>query len=723
MKKGFTLVELLAVIVIVGLLALLILPNIMNQINSQRIEVDKLTKELISVATEQYMDIRSNDFEYKDKDIYCITLQSLVDSKLLQVPIMDSNNEEIALSNFVKVNVSYGESPKPNFDIEITSECEGYIAPEEPDIVEIVYEFDYTGNYQTFTAEESGLYKFEAWGASGGSANNIEGGTGSYTSGFVTLEKGDIIYIYVGEKGYADSILYASTTPLRGTFNGNNGMNRRWTQSTTAIQIGSAGGGATDFRLVSGDWNNATSLNSRIMTSAGGGGSLYAKLDNGDVIAETTNSADGGGLIGYNPIISGSNTIYNAAMTTPTQTSGGISNYNNEGNKTSLFGVGNTGATAGAGGYYGGITSFFGGGSGSSYISGHTGAVAISSASNQTPKSGCTTGTPDNDCSIHYSNLTFSNTTMIDGAGYNWTKEKGNLVNMPNPNGGTYASEIGHSGDGYAKITYYKETVTPNEIVYEFDYTGNYQTFTAEESGNHKFEAWGASAVSSNGKGAYTSGNLELTKGDVIYIYVGEGNNGTTNGTSFNGGTGDYGGAAGGGATDFRLVSGDWYDFDSLKSRIMVAAGAGAGGLNNGTAYSHGGILTGIGTPSGGQGATQTAPGNLETNAPYALSRFGVGNGGCAGGGGYYGGGGSTCTSGGGGGGSSFISGMSGMNAISASSTSTNIIHTGQTNHYSGKVFTSIVAAAGNETMKSPNGDIQTGHSGNGYAKITYLGN
>ena len=29
---------------------------------------------------------------------------------------------------------------------------------------------------------------------------------------------------------------------------------------------------------------------------------------------------------------------------------------------------------------------------------------------------------------------------------------------------------------------------------------------------------------------------------------------------------------------------------------------------------------------------------------------------------------------------------------------------------------------AGNETMPSPNGGTEVGHSGNGYARITYLG-
>ena len=52
------------------------------------------------------------------------------------------------------------------------------------------------------------------------------------------------------------------------------------------------------------------------------------------------------------------------------------------------------------------------------------------------------------------SGKTFTNTVMIDGAGYKWTNTKGSLTLMPNPSGGTYSSGLGHHGNGYAKITY-----------------------------------------------------------------------------------------------------------------------------------------------------------------------------------------------------------------------------------------------------------------------------
>ena len=59
---------------------------------------------------------------------------------------------------------------------------------------------------------------------------------------------------------------------------------------------GRPGGGATDFRLMSGAWNSSTSLNSRIMVAAGGGGATNYGIS--AVGGPTTTGGYGGGLIG-----------------------------------------------------------------------------------------------------------------------------------------------------------------------------------------------------------------------------------------------------------------------------------------------------------------------------------------------------------------------------------------------------------------------------------------
>lgn len=267
-------------------------------------------------------------------------------------------------------------------------------------------------------------------------------------------------------------------------------------------------------------------------------------------------------------------------------------------------------------------------------------------------------------------------------------------------------------------------------MVYEFDYVGNYQEFTAIESGYYFIQLWGAVGNFAwdgiPGKGAYVGGNVRLEKGQKLYFYVGN-NNG------YNGGAGA---PKGGGATDVRLISGSTSNFNSLKSRIMVAAGGGGAERTTGGA---GGTLIGydaVGLHSGqisvATGGTQITGGikgsgddryNGGTDGSFGIGGSGASssdNGG-GGGGGYYGGGGITYA-GSGGGGSSFVSGCLGCNAISEASTSSNIIHTNQPNHYSGLIFESIVMIDGNSDMKLPNGDFSIGNTGNGFARIQFVG-
>ncbi|MDO5151335.1 MAG: glycine-rich protein, partial [Oscillospiraceae bacterium] len=79
------------------------------------------------------------------------------------------------------------------------------------------YTYSYTGQYQTFVAPATGFYKIELWGAQGGNSvgNNSRacsygrgnaygggcGGFGAYTSGVIKLNKGETLYVYVGQRG------------------------------------------------------------------------------------------------------------------------------------------------------------------------------------------------------------------------------------------------------------------------------------------------------------------------------------------------------------------------------------------------------------------------------------------------------------------------------------------------------------------------------------------
>lgn len=258
---------------------------------------------------------------------------------------------------------------------------------------------------------------------------------------------------------------------------------------------------------------------------------------------------------------------------------------------------------------------------------------------------------------------------------------------------------------------------------YTFSYKNQAQEFTTEASGYYEIKLWGAAGgslpSSRGGNGAYTKGIIYLNKGEIIYLYTGQKGEINQMTQSFNGGgiaaTTDNICTAGGGATDVRLVSGNWNNFDSLKSRIMVAAGG--AGSERGTTYGDAGGLQSFSSNSASDIATQTSgyKFGIGSNAVFGITASGSG-------GGYYGGkcGTSYLSSAGG---SSFISGYTGCNAISNASTESNIIHTGQPNHYSGKIFTGIEMKTGKDTIPTTDeSSTMSGNSSNGYAIIKYMG-
>ena len=300
-----------------------------------------------------------------------------------------------------------------------------YIQPQNYD--DTVWKYDFAGDYDTFKAPHAGSYKIELWGAQGGYSNAPKGG---YTSGAIDLNKGDTLYVYVGERNTSKSNVT--------TYNGG-----------TATAGGYPGGGATDVRLVaSTNWKDYTSLNSRIMVAGGGGGTT-----------ELFPAAYGGGLKGGVAYLTGYESYKNDPAT---QTHAGVSKHSCGLVPAASFGVGGP-CAGGGGGYWGGagsalINNYPGGGGGSSYISGHTGCVAIRTIDDRSPRLGtndvlCDDDTTDIKCSYHYSGLKFTSTVMIDGGGYNWTTVKGSeIVGMPTHDG--TGTMNGNSGSGYAKITY-----------------------------------------------------------------------------------------------------------------------------------------------------------------------------------------------------------------------------------------------------------------------------
>lgn len=231
-----------------------------------------------------------------------------------------------------------------------------------------VFNFDYTGAEQTFIAPVSGTYRLETWGAQGGSYNGVYGGYGGYSSGNITLNKGNSIYINVG----------GTTNDNKGGYNGGGNGSSQIVESKINKYLG--GGGATHISTSSGLLSKLENkLENILITSGAGGGAYYYS----DYIFYKINGGHAGGYIGNNGNAKIEKNDSDIPATGGTQNSGGLGNNGNT-IYSGSFGQGGNGSndtlglgTGGGSGFYGGGGTYNvgnsseSGGGGSGYIGNH----------------------------------------------------------------------------------------------------------------------------------------------------------------------------------------------------------------------------------------------------------------------------------------------------------------------------------------------------------------
>ena len=246
------------------------------------------------------------------------------------------------------------------------------------------------------------------------------------------------------------------------------------------------------------------------------------------------------------------------------------------------------------------------------------------------------------------------------------------------------AGNIAYLSSAGIKYSYINETNTYTTV--------GEQIYTVPATGTYRLEVWGAQGGSANGYlggyGGYSTGKVNLDKGDKLYINIGgQGTSGTSGSVTggYNGGGSGYAQGnyssnvgSGGGATHIATVSGLLSTLTSKISNILIVAGGGGGSSqwnysSSSYVYSSGGpgggiegmspVIDKLGswttTNHYGQGGTQTTGGQGISNGVLTsgsnntsyTGKFGLGasvdsstgdtgaTGGGGGGGGYYGGG------------------------------------------------------------------------------------
>lgn len=408
----------LIITIIVFISIFVSIPNKDNKILSKLVKNDTLA---FTVDGKSVNEMPTKGSGYIASTIKCNKGSNFIwDNDNWEIEITDMKDKDKCVINFTKdtsnsnvVTIVKGESVTNSRQYKDT----------------ITYNYNGTdgtdGSVQTFTAPVTGNYDLQVWGASGGnSSSGYLGGNGGYSKGTISLNKDDVLYIYVGGKGLNG--VSGNTSQVGGY----NGGGKSSGSSSISYGIGGSGGGATHIAKVDGLLSTLSASTSNILLVAGAGGGA---ADYRGYIGGAGGGTTGTTGIGYNA---------SRQATAGSQTTGGAPGYNATTEMTGSFGKGGdaysvssrqTFSGGGGAGFYGG-----GGGSGRSGTN--------SSYSRYTSGGGGGSG---------YIDTSLSNASTLDGT----------QSTIPTVDG--TGTETGHTGNGAAVIDYditREETIEPMEI-------------------------------------------------------------------------------------------------------------------------------------------------------------------------------------------------------------------------------------------------------------------
>ncbi len=127
-NRGFTLVELLGVLILLAVILTLVFPSVLNLITNSRGEVKSLTNKLVENAANLYIDSNKDKFDEQNGNSYCVTLSELVSEGYIKSPIVfsDTDEDQTELKS-VQINYNNGYT----YELKNNDECVEHIPYKE----------------------------------------------------------------------------------------------------------------------------------------------------------------------------------------------------------------------------------------------------------------------------------------------------------------------------------------------------------------------------------------------------------------------------------------------------------------------------------------------------------------------------------------------------------------------------------------------------------------
>ena len=123
LTSGFTLIELIGVIIILSLIMLLSVPLILNSIRSSKNELSDASKKILYNAINIYINENLNDFPKIDGNTFCVSIDTLSKKEYLPTDVYDSSTgNTIPSDSLIEVKVENN-----NYTYNINNECKEYV--------------------------------------------------------------------------------------------------------------------------------------------------------------------------------------------------------------------------------------------------------------------------------------------------------------------------------------------------------------------------------------------------------------------------------------------------------------------------------------------------------------------------------------------------------------------------------------------------------------------
>lgn len=105
-EKGFTLIELIGVIVLLAIIILITYPSIVNIIKKSNNKIDSATSALIISGAKNMVDENKNNYPLTNGNVYCVTIKSLINKGYVISDLETGNGNKINTDRYVMIKVN-----------------------------------------------------------------------------------------------------------------------------------------------------------------------------------------------------------------------------------------------------------------------------------------------------------------------------------------------------------------------------------------------------------------------------------------------------------------------------------------------------------------------------------------------------------------------------------------------------------------------------------------